>query len=122
MAHDTTASANHGHGAHSAEHGSLKSYLVGFGLSILLTLASFGLVMADVVPRSLALPGIIALCVAQLLVQLVYFLHMGASRSQRDNLSVFVFAVFVIAVIVGGSAWVLHNMNANMMHPMPAGL
>jgi len=122
MSHDTIAAADHGHGHDSAAHGTLKSYLVGFGLSILLTLASFGLVMSGAVPRSLAMPGIIVLCVAQLLVQLVYFLHMGASRSQRDNLSAFVFAVFVIAIIVGGSAWVLHNMNANMMHPMPAGL
>ena len=120
MSHDTTAAAEHGHDG--AAHGTLKSYLVGFGLSIVLTLLSFGLVMAGVVPRSLALPGIVALCVAQLLVQLVFFLHMGASRSQRDNLSAFVFAVFVIAIIVGGSAWVLHNMNANMMHPMPAGM
>ncbi|GAB1579598.1 cytochrome o ubiquinol oxidase subunit IV [Bordetella petrii] len=117
MSHDTTAA---GHGHSGADHGSLKSYLVGFAISIVLTLGSFGLVMMDAVPRSLALPGIIALCVAQLLVQLVFFLHMG--RSQRDNLSAFVFSVFVIAIIVGGSVWVLHNMNANMMHPMPASM
>ena len=113
---------DHGHAHDSAAHGSLKSYLVGFGLSIVLTLLSFGLVMTGVVPRSLALPGVIVLCVAQLLVQLVFFLHMSTARAQRDNLSTFVFAVFVIAIIVGGSAWVLHNMNANMMHPMPAGM
>ncbi|OZI22773.1 cytochrome o ubiquinol oxidase subunit IV [Bordetella genomosp. 7] len=122
MPHHTT-SAGHDRDHHdSAAHGTLKSYLVGFGLSIILTLLSFGLVMADAVPQRLALPGIVVLCVVQLLVQLVYFLHMGTSPSQRDNLSVFVFSVFVIAIIVGGSAWVLHNMNANMMHPMPAGM
>ncbi|OZI25571.1 cytochrome o ubiquinol oxidase subunit IV [Bordetella genomosp. 7] len=122
MPHHTTFAGHDRDHDDSAAHGTLKSYLVGFGLSIILTLLSFGLVMADAVPQRLALPGIVLLCVVQLLVQLVYFLHMGASPSQRDNLSVFVFSVFVIAIIVGGSAWVLHNMNANMMHPMPAGM
>ena len=51
----------------------------------------------------------------QLLVQLVFFLHMGTSPEQRENLSPFIFTVLIIAIIVGGSAWVLHNMNANMM-------
>jgi len=99
-----------------AEHGSLKSYLTGFGLSLLLTFASFGLVMSDIVPRSISLPSVIVLCVAQLLVQLVCFLHMG--KSQRDNVTTFVFTVLVVAIIVGGSAWVLHNMNLNMMGSM----
>ncbi|CAM3776110.1 cytochrome o ubiquinol oxidase subunit IV [Bordetella tumulicola] len=122
MSHHTTSAANHGHGDHdhdSNSHGSLKSYIVGFILSVILTLGSFGLLMVEGVPRGVILPGIIVLCVAQLLVQLVFFLHMGTSKSQRDNLSAFVFAVFVIAIIVVGSLWVMHNMNANMMHPMP---
>ena len=101
---------------HSAAHGSMKSYLTGFGLSLLLTFAAFGLVMGKTVPQSIALPGILVLCVAQLLVQLVCFLHMG--RSQRDNVTTFVFTVLVVAIIVGGSAWVLHNMNHNMMGNM----
>jgi cytochrome o ubiquinol oxidase operon protein cyoD len=101
---------------HHAEHGSLKSYLIGFGLSLILTFASFGLVMSGTVSPSIALPGVIVLCVAQLFVQLICFLHMG--RSQRDNVTTFVFTVLVVAIIVGGSAWVLHNMNLNMMGDM----
>ena len=34
-------------------------------------------------------------------------------------MTTFVFTILIIAIIVGGSVWVLHNMNANMMHPMP---
>lgn len=122
MPHHTISAANHAHGDHghdNSSHGSLKSYIVGFILSVILTLGSFGLLMVEGVPRGVILPGIIVLCVAQLLVQLVFFLHMGTSKSQRDNLSAFVFAVFVIAIIVVGSLWVMHNMNANMMHSMP---
>jgi cytochrome o ubiquinol oxidase operon protein cyoD len=101
---------------HHAEHGSLKSYLIGFGLSLVFTFASFGLAMSGMVSRSFALPGIIILCLAQLLVQLVCFLHLG--KSQRENITTFVFTVLVVTIIVGGSAWVLHNMNVNMMGEM----
>lgn len=118
MSHHTTVTA--GHDDHdSAAHGTVKSYIVGFILSILLTLGSFGLLMVEGVPRGWIFPGIVVLCVVQLFVQLVFFLHMGTSKSQRDNLAAFIFAALIIAIIVVGSLWVLHNMNANMMHPMP---
>jgi cytochrome o ubiquinol oxidase operon protein cyoD len=121
MSHHTTSIAGHGHGDHGqdhANHGTVKSYIIGFLLSLILTFGSFGLLMVEGVPRGWILPGIMVLCVVQLLVQLVFFLHMGTSESQRDNLQAFIFAVFVIAIIVAGSLWVLHNMNANMMPGM----
>jgi cytochrome o ubiquinol oxidase operon protein cyoD len=100
---------------HAASHGSLKSYVIGIVLSLLLTLASFGAVMTHVVPRGFGLATIVVLCVAQLVVQLVYFLHIGAARDQRANTGIFVCTAFLIAVIVGLSLWVMHNANQNMM-------
>ena len=107
--------AAHGH---AAGHGSYKSYIIGFVLSVVLTLASFGAVMQGWFTGGDAAIAIIVLCVAQLLVQLGFFLHMGTSPEQRENLSSFVFTVLIIAIIVGGSAWVLHNMNYFMRMPM----
>lgn len=98
-----------------ASHGSLKSYSVGLVLSLVLTLASFGAVMLDVLPRSMRLPAIVLLCVAQLVVQLVYFLHMGTSKDQRSNTGIFICTALLIAIVVAGSLWVMHNANANMM-------
>jgi len=116
-------SSQHGHShahAHSA-HGSLKSYIVGFALSLILTVLSFGCVMSGAVPQHLVVPGIVVFCVAQLLVQLVFFLHMSAAPGQRDNLSIGVFSLLIIAIVVVGSLWVMHNMNMYMMHPaMPS--
>ena len=111
--HGHISGADHKH----ASHGSLKSYIVGFILSIVLTLLSFGCVMSGAVPHDLILPGIMVFCVAQVLVQLVFFLHLSAAPGQRDNLSIGVFTVLIIAIVVVGSLWVLHNMNVNMMHP-----
>lgn len=111
------------HGAHHAghdghaggDHGSLKSYVIGLALSLLLTLASFGAVMTGLVPRGMALPAIVLLCVAQLVVQLVYFLHIGTAPSQRENAGIFLCTAGLIAIIVAGSLWVMHNANTNMM-------
>ena len=98
-----------------ASHGSLKTYTVGLTLSMLLTLASFGAVMLDVLPRQMRLPVIVTLCIAQLLVQLIYFLHMGSAQSQRSNTGIFVCTAFLIAIVIAGSLWVMHNANLNMM-------
>ena len=100
---------------HAASHGSLKGYVTGMVLSLVLTLASFGAVMTDVVPRGYGLAAIVVLCVAQLLVQLVYFLHLGTARGRRSNAGILVCTGFLIAVIVGLSLWVMHNANVNMM-------
>jgi cytochrome o ubiquinol oxidase operon protein cyoD len=100
---------------HSSAHGSLKGYVIGMILSLLLTLASFGAVMTNVVPRSFGLTAIVVLCVAQLIVQLVYFLHIGTARDQRSNTGIFICTAFLIAVVVGLSLWVMHNANVNMM-------
>jgi cytochrome o ubiquinol oxidase subunit IV len=105
------------HGAEHADHGSTKSYIVGFVLSVVLTLASFGVVMSGKVPHDLMMPGIIVFGVAQLIVQLKYFLHMGLSPSQRGNFAIMLFTLLILAIVVVGSLWVLHNMNVNMMHP-----
>jgi cytochrome o ubiquinol oxidase operon protein cyoD len=98
-----------------AAHGTLKSYTVGLLLSLGLTLLSFGAVMANVIPMRFALLAIVVLAVAQLLVQLVYFLHLGTARSQRSNTGIFVLTAMLIAILVSGSLWVMHNANVNMM-------
>lgn len=101
--------------AHDDSHGTLAGYVIGMTLSVLLTFVSFGAVMTDILPRRFGLAAIVIACVAQLVVQLVYFLHIGASRSQRSNTAIFACTGFLIAVIVGLSLWVIHNANVNMM-------
>ena len=68
-----SAAAAHGHDDHAADHGTLKSYITGFVLSLLLTFGSFGLVMHGALSHTVTIIGVVALCVLQLLVQLVYF-------------------------------------------------
>jgi cytochrome o ubiquinol oxidase operon protein cyoD len=100
---------------HAARHGSLGGYTIGLALSLLLTLGSFAAVMTGLIPRGATLVVIVILCVAQLFVQLVFFLHLGASPDQRANTGIFVCTGLLIAVVVAGSLWVTHNANVNMM-------
>ena len=100
---------------HTASHGSVTSYVVGFVLSMVLTLASFAAIMTDAVPHGMRLTAIVVLCVAQLVLQLVCFLHLGSAPGQRENTAVFVCTALLIAIVVAGSLWVMHNANVNMM-------
>jgi cytochrome o ubiquinol oxidase operon protein cyoD len=103
------------HATHNASDGSLKSYVIGFILSLILTGLSFGAVMGGVVPHAMILSAIVMFAVAQLLVQLVFFLHLGTAQAQRNNTVIFLLTGLLIAIIVAGSLWVMHNANVNMM-------
>jgi cytochrome o ubiquinol oxidase subunit IV len=110
----STTHASH-HDAHADAHASLESYVTGFILSLVLTVLSFGAIMTGVLPRELMLPTITLLAVVQLLVQLLFFLHLGTAPDQRNNTVIFLLTTLLIATVVGGSLWVMHNANVNMM-------
>lgn len=106
----------HSHAAaDDGAHGSLTSYTAGFFLSLVLTGLSFGAVMSGAVPHQMILPAIVVLAVVQLLVQLILFLHLGSAPDQRSNTVIFVLTGMLIAIVVAGSLWVMHNANVNMM-------
>ena len=89
--------------------------MIGFVACIALTLASFGAVMTGLLPRGAVMGVLVLLCVVQLLVQLVFFLHLGSAPDQRSNTGIFICTALLIAIIVAGSLWVTHNANVNMM-------
>ena len=103
------------HSHDEAGHGSVKSYVIGFVLSVILTLIPFGLVMYPSLPKSLTLWIVLAFAVIQVLVHLVYFLHLDRSAAQRNNVIAFVFAAIVIVLLVGLSLWIMFSIHTYMM-------
>jgi cytochrome o ubiquinol oxidase operon protein cyoD len=96
--------------------GSFKSYAFGFLLSIVLTTAAFALVMKGrALPRGVVMPGITAAAVAQILVHLHYFLHLDGSSAARWNWMALIFTVLIMAVFVGGTLWIMTDLNFRMM-------
>ncbi|SDD96132.1 cytochrome bo3 quinol oxidase subunit 4 [Cupriavidus sp. YR651] len=96
-------------------HGSAKSYNLGFVLSAILTVIPFMLVMHPVLPRPTTLLTLVAFAVMQLIVQLVFFLHMNRSSEGGWNLISFVFTLVILFIIVALSVWIIWSMHYNMM-------
>ncbi len=100
----------------------MRAYLIGFGLSLVFTLVSYAFVAQHVgshhsaFPHQLLIPLIIILALAQLVTQLVFFLHLGRESKPRWNLMVFLFAILVVGIVVFGSLWIMQNLNYHM-HP-----
>ncbi len=101
-----------------AGHGTVRSYVTGFVLSVILTVIPFGLVMSGILPTATAVPVCIGFALVQIVVHLVYFLHMNGSSSQSWNMAAFVFTVLIVAILVIGSLWVMYHLDTNMMPGM----
>lgn len=96
-------------------HGSARSYNLGFVLSAIFTVIPFMLVMNPVLSRPATLLTLIVFAVAQLIVQLVLFLHMSRSSEEGWNLISFVFTLLILLIIVALSVWIIWSMHFNMM-------
>ena len=107
---------SHDHNAAGAAHGNVKQYTIGFIVSVLLTVVPFYMAMnTDDFSRGAIIATIAITAVAQVLVQLVYFLHMNSSSEQRWNVIAFVYTILCIAVLLIGSVWIMNYLHYNMM-------
>ena len=102
-------------------HASVKSYMIGFVLSVILTAIPFGLVMDQGhygMTAATVLAAILAFAVVQVFVHIVFFLHMDRSAEQRWNVLAFSFTILILVIVVAGSIWIMHNATTNMEHAM----
>jgi cytochrome o ubiquinol oxidase subunit IV len=99
-----------------SDHGSIKSYIVGFILSIILTVVPFVFVamhMSTTAGRNTA----IAICaLIQLFIQIVFFLHLDPRSKANWNLNVFIFTLMVVLILVFGSIWIMWSLNYYMVN------
>lgn len=100
------------------QHGSLLSYFLGFTLSIVLTLVAYQLVAGRLLSGWELILSLMLCAAAQLVVQLVFFLHLGRA-TPRWNVMALAFMVLVVLIMVGGSLWIMKNLNYNMMPTHP---
>ncbi len=99
-----------------AAHGSVKSYLVGFVLSVVLTVIPFWLVMTGHLQTGPTVLTILILAVVQIAVHLKYFLHLTFRTEEgRINTLTFLFSALIIVLVVGLSVWIIYASNAMMM-------
>ncbi len=106
--------------SHAAGTGSRKSYTIGFIYSVVLTAIAFGLVAGQLFSNTVTAVVILVLALLQLLVQLIFFLHLGRESGQKWNVIVFVFMLNIVVILVVGSLWIMYNLNYNHEHRTPS--
>ena len=100
----------------TASHGTRFTYLLGFTLSVILTAIPFWLVMNGTLgSQSATAVVIVALAFVQIVVHMVYFLHMNGRAEGGWSIMALGFTVLVIVIALSGSIWVMLHLNANMM-------
>lgn len=95
----------------------LHSYLVGFAASLVLTGMSFFVVYMHLQNEHVsptheaAAIALVVLAVSQFLVQVHFFLHVGQDSRRRWDLVLFIFALIVVGIVVGGTLWIMYHLS-----------
>jgi cytochrome o ubiquinol oxidase subunit IV len=95
--------------------GEVQGYLIGLGLAVLLTAASFYVART----QEIWAPGIpialVVLAIAQMGIHLVFFLHITTAPDNTNNVLALAFGLLIVALIVLGSIWIMYHLNQNML-------
>ena len=103
----------------SAPHSTLKGYLTGFVLAVVLTAIPFWLVIGRVIGSStITAIAILAIGVVQIVVHMIYFLHMNGKAEGGWTLLALLFTLVLVVITLSGSLWVMYHLNHNMMPSM----
>jgi cytochrome o ubiquinol oxidase operon protein cyoD len=98
-----------------AAYGTYKSYIMGFVLSIVTTTIAFVLVGFSLLPPVALCIAVAVLAIAQLFIQLVYFLHLNTDSKARWNLVSAIFAAIIVVIVVAGTMWIMFDLYDMMM-------
>jgi len=107
----------HGHET-QVPHATLRGYLTGFVLSVILTAIPFWLVMGGGLDNNTTIAVILGLGAAQIVVHMVYFLHMDAQAEGGWTLMSFLFTATLILIVLAGSIWIMYHLHKNT-HAVP---
>lgn len=95
--------------------GLLASYVVGFVLSLVTTLTAYGIVVKHWLTGNGLVLALLSLALAQFVVQLLFFLHVGRETKPRWRFIMLLLALLVVLIVVLGSIWIMYNLNYRMM-------
>jgi cytochrome o ubiquinol oxidase operon protein cyoD len=96
-------------------HGTWHGYLIGYVSSAFLTTAAFILATNDWMPRASVVAAVSVLAIAQMLVHLIFFLHINTAPEQRTNILAFATTMLIILIVVVGSLWIMAHLHHNMV-------
>ena len=93
----------------------IRSYAIGFGVSLLLTVAAFAAIMSDI-PTELKILSVCVAALLQVVTHLRNFLHLSFSGEQsREDLLLVLFSVCLLLIMAGGTWYIMSDL-AGRMH------
>ena len=94
----------------------MKSYITGFVVSVVLTLIAYFAVGNKLFESNILIAFVLSLAVLQLIVQLLFFLHLldGKPSEKGWRTIIFFSTISIILVIIIGSLWIMNNLNYHM--------
>lgn len=99
----------------TGDHGTWQSYATGYVSAMVLTAFAFALAKSPMLTPSSAVAAVVVLAIAQMLVHLIFFLHINTSPEHKTNILAFILTIVIIAMVVIGSMWIMAHLNHNMM-------
>ena len=118
MSHDT-----HAHDAHheiEMPHATMRDYVIGFVLSVILTAIPFWLVMGKVLPNpTMTTFVILGLAMVQIYVHMVFFLHMTSKAEGGWAWMSLIFTLVLLVITLSGSLWIMYHLKTNTMPVTP---
>ena len=86
---------------------------------MILTAIPFWIVMGNVFDKSSTTAFVVlAFAAVQIVVHMIYFLHMNAKSEHGWTMLALIFTVVVVVITLSGSLWVMYHMNHNMIPGM----
>lgn len=93
---------------HAQEHtASIKAYVTGFILSIVLTIIPLLLVLNHMLEKTALRVIIIIAAVLQFVIQLFFFMHIRDGEGTRYNVVALVLGIVFVLTIVVGAIWIM---------------
>ncbi|WP_073602351.1 cytochrome o ubiquinol oxidase subunit IV [Vibrio aerogenes] len=93
-----------------------KGYIIGFIASLILTAIPFYYAGTQSLPAHTTYAILFGCAIVQVIVHFVYFLHMELKTDEgRWNFISLIFSAIVVLIVIGGSLWIMWNLNVNMM-------
>ncbi|GGC85866.1 cytochrome o ubiquinol oxidase subunit IV [Undibacterium terreum] len=96
-------------------HGTWHGYLIGYISAASLPTAAFILSTNTWMTSASVLAALSVLAIAQMLVHLIFFLHINTAPEQRTNILAFATTMFIVLIVVVGSLWIMSHLRHNMM-------
>lgn len=101
--------------SHHGWNKSIKPLILGFIFSVICIFAAYRIIAHMHLKDGWLTFKIVGLGISQLVLQLIFFLHIGLESKPRWNITMLLFTFLLVAIVVFGSLWIMQNLNYDLM-------